>query len=73
VTVAALVDGTSTTMFAAEVKSHTPHLLNCTVLTYAPVGGQPIPQACFFRYKTRLVHHICLVSDANFKIIEANF
>ena len=30
-------------MFAAELKSHTPHLLNCTVLTYAPVGGLPIP------------------------------
>jgi prepilin-type processing-associated H-X9-DG protein len=33
----------SNTVFAAEVKSHTPYLLNCTGLSYAPVGTQPIP------------------------------
>ena len=33
----------SNTIFAAEVKTHTPYLLNCTGLIYAPVSATPIP------------------------------
>jgi prepilin-type N-terminal cleavage/methylation domain-containing protein/prepilin-type processing-associated H-X9-DG protein len=40
---AAVGDGLSNTVFAAEVKSHTPYLLNCSGLTYAPLTAQPIP------------------------------
>jgi prepilin-type N-terminal cleavage/methylation domain-containing protein len=43
VTLAALTDGTSNTIFAAEVKSHTPYLLNCTGLAYTPINATPIP------------------------------
>jgi prepilin-type N-terminal cleavage/methylation domain-containing protein/prepilin-type processing-associated H-X9-DG protein len=43
VTLAAVVDGTSNTIFAAEVKTHTPYLLNCSGLSYAPVGTKVIP------------------------------
>jgi prepilin-type N-terminal cleavage/methylation domain-containing protein/prepilin-type processing-associated H-X9-DG protein len=43
VRLAAVTDGLSNTMFSAEVKTHTPYLLNCTGLTYAPIGPQPIP------------------------------
>jgi prepilin-type N-terminal cleavage/methylation domain-containing protein/prepilin-type processing-associated H-X9-DG protein len=40
---AGLTDGTSNTLLGAEVKTHTPYLLNCTGLTYAPVSATPIP------------------------------
>ena len=43
VPIAAVTDGLSNTLFAAEVKTHTPYLLNCSGLRYAPVGSQPIP------------------------------
>jgi prepilin-type N-terminal cleavage/methylation domain-containing protein/prepilin-type processing-associated H-X9-DG protein len=36
-------DGLSNTLFAAEVKTHTPYLLNCSGLRYAPLGTQPMP------------------------------
>ena len=38
-----LRDGTSQTILAAEVKSHTPYLLNCAGLLFAPLGGRPAP------------------------------
>ena len=31
------------TLFAVDVKSHTPYLLNCTGLTYLPIGTKAIP------------------------------
>lgn len=40
---AAVTDGLSNTPFAAEVKTHTPYLLNCSGLLYAPLGTQPMP------------------------------
>jgi prepilin-type processing-associated H-X9-DG protein len=40
---AAITDGLSQTLFAAEVKTHTPYLLNCTGLQYAPLAGAPVP------------------------------
>jgi hypothetical protein len=43
VPIAAVTDGPSNTLFAAEVKTHTPYLLNCSGLRYAPLGSQPIP------------------------------
>lgn len=43
VPLAGVTDGLSNTLFAAEVKTHTPYLLNCSGLTYAPLGSQPIP------------------------------
>ena len=43
VPIAAVTDGLSNTLFAAEVKTHTPYLLNCSGLRYAPLGSQPIP------------------------------
>jgi prepilin-type N-terminal cleavage/methylation domain-containing protein/prepilin-type processing-associated H-X9-DG protein len=38
-----ITDGLSSTMLAAEVKTHTPYLLNCSGLTFQPVSGGPIP------------------------------
>jgi prepilin-type N-terminal cleavage/methylation domain-containing protein/prepilin-type processing-associated H-X9-DG protein len=43
VPLAAVTDGLSTTLFAADVKTHTPYLLNCSGLLYAPLGLQPMP------------------------------
>jgi prepilin-type N-terminal cleavage/methylation domain-containing protein len=43
VTLAAVTDGLSNTPFAADVKTHTPYLLNCSGLLYAPLGPQPMP------------------------------
>jgi prepilin-type N-terminal cleavage/methylation domain-containing protein/prepilin-type processing-associated H-X9-DG protein len=43
VPIAAIGDGLSNTLFAAEVKSHTPYLLNCAGLSYTPTGPMPIP------------------------------
>jgi prepilin-type N-terminal cleavage/methylation domain-containing protein/prepilin-type processing-associated H-X9-DG protein len=43
VSLAAVTDGLSNTLFAAEVKTHTPYLLNCTGLSYAPLGTRPMP------------------------------
>jgi prepilin-type N-terminal cleavage/methylation domain-containing protein/prepilin-type processing-associated H-X9-DG protein len=39
----AVIDGLSNTIFAAEVKTHTPYLLNCSGLSYAPVSATPMP------------------------------
>ncbi|WP_435010613.1 DUF1559 domain-containing protein [Tundrisphaera lichenicola] len=41
--IAGVTDGLSNTIFAAEVKSHTPYLKDCSGLVYAPVGSMPIP------------------------------
>jgi prepilin-type N-terminal cleavage/methylation domain-containing protein/prepilin-type processing-associated H-X9-DG protein len=43
VPLASVSDGLSNTLFASEVKTHTPYLLNCSGLRYAPLGTQPIP------------------------------
>jgi prepilin-type N-terminal cleavage/methylation domain-containing protein/prepilin-type processing-associated H-X9-DG protein len=43
VNLAGVIDGLSNTIFAAEVKSHTPYLLNCTGLIYAPLIATPMP------------------------------
>jgi prepilin-type processing-associated H-X9-DG protein len=43
VPLAAVTDGLSNTLFAAEVKTHTPYLLNCSGLLYAPLGTPPMP------------------------------
>jgi prepilin-type N-terminal cleavage/methylation domain-containing protein/prepilin-type processing-associated H-X9-DG protein len=43
VPLASVTDGLSNTLFAAEVKTHTPYLLNCSGLSFAPLGAQPIP------------------------------
>ncbi|MDR3622389.1 MAG: DUF1559 domain-containing protein [Paludisphaera borealis] len=45
VRLAGVTDGLSNTILAAEVKTHTPYLLNCSGLTYSPVSGplQPGP------------------------------
>ena len=43
VPLAAVSDGLSNTLFAAEVKTHMPYLLNCSGLTYAPLGPQAMP------------------------------
>jgi prepilin-type N-terminal cleavage/methylation domain-containing protein/prepilin-type processing-associated H-X9-DG protein len=43
VPLAGVTDGLSNTLFAVDVKSHTPYLLNCSGLTYAPVSAVPIP------------------------------
>jgi prepilin-type processing-associated H-X9-DG protein len=40
---AGIVDGLTNTIFAADVKSHTPYLLNCSGLVYAPLGLIAIP------------------------------
>jgi prepilin-type N-terminal cleavage/methylation domain-containing protein len=62
VTLAAIVDGTSDTIFAAEVKTHTPYLLNYSGLSYAPVGarairadGRPLDDPAIHRLRRRLV------------------
>lgn len=41
--ISALTDGTSNTILSSEVKTHTPYLLNCSGLTYAPVSARAIP------------------------------
>lgn len=43
VPLAAVTDGLSATIFAVDVKSHTPYLLNCSGLVYAPLGSQAMP------------------------------
>jgi prepilin-type N-terminal cleavage/methylation domain-containing protein/prepilin-type processing-associated H-X9-DG protein len=43
VPIAAVTDGLSNTIFATEVKTHTPYLLNCSGLTYAPINGIAAP------------------------------
>jgi prepilin-type N-terminal cleavage/methylation domain-containing protein/prepilin-type processing-associated H-X9-DG protein len=43
VPLAGVTDGLSNTLFAVDVKTHTPYLLNCTGLSYAPIGSHPIP------------------------------
>jgi prepilin-type N-terminal cleavage/methylation domain-containing protein/prepilin-type processing-associated H-X9-DG protein len=43
VTFAGVTDGLSNTIFAADVKSHTPYLLNCTGLIYSPLSTTPMP------------------------------
>jgi prepilin-type N-terminal cleavage/methylation domain-containing protein/prepilin-type processing-associated H-X9-DG protein len=43
VPLAGVVDGLSNTVFAAEVKSHTPYLLNCAGLLYAPIAVPSMP------------------------------
>jgi prepilin-type N-terminal cleavage/methylation domain-containing protein/prepilin-type processing-associated H-X9-DG protein len=43
VRLSALTDGLSATLLVAEVKTHTPYLLNCAGLLYAPLGLQPVP------------------------------
>jgi prepilin-type N-terminal cleavage/methylation domain-containing protein/prepilin-type processing-associated H-X9-DG protein len=40
---AAVLDGLSNTLFAAEVKTHTPYLLNCTGLQFVPLVSRPMP------------------------------
>jgi prepilin-type N-terminal cleavage/methylation domain-containing protein/prepilin-type processing-associated H-X9-DG protein len=45
VPLASVTDGLSNTLFAAEVKTHTPYLLNCSGLRYAPLGTQPMPRS----------------------------
>jgi prepilin-type N-terminal cleavage/methylation domain-containing protein len=44
VRLASVSDGLSNTLFAAEVKTHTPYLLNCAGLRYTPLAAQPIPR-----------------------------
>lgn len=41
--ISAVTDGLTNTMFAAEVKTRTPYLLNCTGLSFAPLSSQPMP------------------------------
>jgi prepilin-type N-terminal cleavage/methylation domain-containing protein/prepilin-type processing-associated H-X9-DG protein len=43
VPLASVSDGLSNTLFAAEVKTHTPYLLNCDGLLYAPLASAPMP------------------------------
>jgi prepilin-type N-terminal cleavage/methylation domain-containing protein/prepilin-type processing-associated H-X9-DG protein len=43
VPLASVTDGLSNTLFAAEVKTHTPYLLNCSGLRYAPLAVPPMP------------------------------
>jgi prepilin-type N-terminal cleavage/methylation domain-containing protein/prepilin-type processing-associated H-X9-DG protein len=43
VPLAAITDGLSQTLLAAEVKTHTPYLLNCAGLLFAPLGNRPVP------------------------------
>ena len=43
VNLAGVTDGLSNTIFAAEVKSHTPYLLNCTGLSFSPLSATPMP------------------------------
>jgi prepilin-type N-terminal cleavage/methylation domain-containing protein/prepilin-type processing-associated H-X9-DG protein len=43
VSLAAVTDGLSNTIFAADVKTHTPYLLNCSGLVYAPLSAQAAP------------------------------
>src|SRR5262249_46348358 len=43
VNLAAVTDGLSNTIFAADVKSHTPYLLNCSGLLYSPLSTTPMP------------------------------
>jgi len=43
VPVAGVTDGLSNTIFAAEVKTHTPYLLNCSGLLYFPLNSVAMP------------------------------
>lgn len=43
VNLSSITDGLSNTIFAADVKTHTPYLLNCSGLLYAPLNSQPVP------------------------------
>ncbi len=43
VPLAGIADGLSNTLFAAEVKSHTPYLLNCSNLFFTPLNSPPMP------------------------------
>jgi prepilin-type N-terminal cleavage/methylation domain-containing protein/prepilin-type processing-associated H-X9-DG protein len=43
VRLAAITDGLSNTLIAAEVRTHTPYLLNCDGLSYSPVGVKAVP------------------------------
>jgi prepilin-type N-terminal cleavage/methylation domain-containing protein/prepilin-type processing-associated H-X9-DG protein len=43
VPLASVADGLSGTIFAAEVKTHTPYLLNCSGLVYAPLNTRAMP------------------------------
>jgi prepilin-type N-terminal cleavage/methylation domain-containing protein/prepilin-type processing-associated H-X9-DG protein len=43
VTLGAISDGTSNTLLAAEVKTHTPYLLNCSGLLYSPLSRAQRP------------------------------
>jgi prepilin-type N-terminal cleavage/methylation domain-containing protein/prepilin-type processing-associated H-X9-DG protein len=43
VPLAGIADGLSNTLFAADVKTHTPYLLNCSGLSFAPLGSAPMP------------------------------
>lgn len=43
VTLAQVTDGLSNTLFAADVKTHMPYLLNCSGLVYAPLTSSPAP------------------------------
>ena len=45
VRLAAMTDGLSGTVLAAEVKTHTPYFLNCAGLLFAPLGARPMPGA----------------------------
>jgi prepilin-type N-terminal cleavage/methylation domain-containing protein/prepilin-type processing-associated H-X9-DG protein len=43
VRLAAVTDGLSNTIIAAEVKTHTPYLLNCGDLSFAPLNARAVP------------------------------
>jgi prepilin-type N-terminal cleavage/methylation domain-containing protein/prepilin-type processing-associated H-X9-DG protein len=43
VPLAGITDGLSNTLFAVDVKSHTPYLLNCAGLVYSPLGATMMP------------------------------
>lgn len=40
---ASITDGLGNSLLATEVKTHTPYLLNCTDLVYAPLSANPMP------------------------------
>jgi prepilin-type N-terminal cleavage/methylation domain-containing protein/prepilin-type processing-associated H-X9-DG protein len=43
VRLAGITDGLSNTLFASDVKTHTPYLLNCSGLSYSPLSGPKMP------------------------------
>jgi len=43
VPIAAVTDGLGNTLLASEVKTHMPFFLNCSGLSFAPIGAQPMP------------------------------